>query len=280
MEQQIKYSSLVAASLDIGRILADHNSIKFYANGMCMYPVIHPRDILQIESRSVATVNVGDIAVCRGKGFLFSHRIIEKNKLDGRMFIMTRPDDATNECDKPTFDEDLLGVVSRIIRHGKSMSLQPKQYSWINRFYFSVHLMFIRTYKHARFFSIKVLMYFQKHKLYRKFAKILLKIIQWRTKFAIRLPLNGILSDVLYRPLTPDKFNLLITSINHWTLALLLNNGHKPIAWVTFVSNTANVWCIRELSVRVLYRGMGIEDLLIQEAGKILKMGDNNVKYS
>src|SRR5512136_1699800 len=117
--------SLVLASLDIGRVLADRDGVTFRAQGTCMYPAVRPGDVLRIQSRAAAQVNVGDMAVCRGDDFLFSHRVIAKGECDGRAFIVTRPDRAHNESDAPTFDEDLLGVVVAITRNDKPVPLAP-----------------------------------------------------------------------------------------------------------------------------------------------------------
>jgi len=84
--------SLVLASLDMGRVLADRDGVTFRAQGTCMYPNVRPGDVLRIRSRAAAQVNISDLAVCRGNGFLFSHRVIAKGERDGRAFIVTRPD--------------------------------------------------------------------------------------------------------------------------------------------------------------------------------------------
>jgi len=42
--------SLVAAALDIGRVLADRDGVTFRAVGACMYPVVRPGDVLRIRS--------------------------------------------------------------------------------------------------------------------------------------------------------------------------------------------------------------------------------------
>ena len=100
--------SLVLASLEVGKALADRGRTTFRAQGTCMYPTVRPGDVLHIESRTVDEVAVGDIAVCRRPGYLFSHRTIGKGVHNGRPYIVTRPDRVRRGDDGPTFDQDVL----------------------------------------------------------------------------------------------------------------------------------------------------------------------------
>jgi len=60
---RLRNRSLVTASLELGRVLADCGKVTFRAQGTCMYPCIQPGDMLHIESRTTEQVQVGDIAV-------------------------------------------------------------------------------------------------------------------------------------------------------------------------------------------------------------------------
>ena len=137
--------SLVLASLDIGRVLADRDGVTFRAQGTRMYPTVRPGDVLRIRSRLAADVVVGDIAVCRAPDFLFSHRVIDKGLRDGRPFVVTRADRSHEGSDAPTFDENLLGVVIGIERHGKRVPVQPAEHPWLVRRYHAVRLALIEA---------------------------------------------------------------------------------------------------------------------------------------
>ena len=121
--------SLVRASLELGRDLADKDAVVFRSQGTCMYPAVRPGDLLVIRSRRAADVRVGEIAVCRGPECLFGHRVIETGLMDGRPFIVTRPDrSGEGASDGPTFDENLLGVVVEIRRKGRSAPLEKTSF--------------------------------------------------------------------------------------------------------------------------------------------------------
>ena len=127
--------SLVAASLEIGKALADSDRVTFRAQGTCMYPCVRPGDVLRIESRAAEEVAIGDIAVCRRPGYLFGHRTIDKGVEDGRRYIVTRPDRSSSGSDGPTYGEDVLGIVTAIERKGKRVEPRRRRYPWPVRLY-------------------------------------------------------------------------------------------------------------------------------------------------
>ena len=267
-------TSLVLASLDIGRVLADRDGVTFRALGACMYPTVRPGDALRIESRSAADVVVGDIAVCRGQGFLFGHRVIARGVRDGRPFIVTRPDRTHGGSDVPTFDENLLGVVIAIERNGKRVPLQMRTYPWLVRRYYTARLTLINAAPRTWFWLANALARLQSRALSRNIARWWFAFMRPRVSYAVRLPLNAKLGDSVYRQLEPRDFDVRARwqgrMIECWTLALHVNGTRQPAAWATFVRGADDAWRVEESHVRLRYCAVGFSDVLMRQAEAIL----------
>jgi hypothetical protein len=270
-------TSLVLASLDIGRVLADRDGVTFRAQGTCMHPTVRPGDVLRIQSRAAAQADIGDIAVCRGDGFLFSHRVIAKGERDGRSFIVTRPDRTEVGSDAPTFDDDLLGVVIAITRNGKPVSLVPTAYPWLRRRYYVVTLALIESAQLAQLWLVNGVERMQNRSLYRNIARGWFALLRPRVSYAVRMQLNSKLGNAVYHQFAPDEFDARGTwagrAVERWTLALHLNDEREPSAWATFVRGMADAWRVEDSYVRLRYRGVGLDYRLLRQAEVILAKG-------
>jgi hypothetical protein len=269
-------SSLVLASLDIGRVLADRDGVTFRAQGTCMYPTVRPGDVLRIQSRPAANVEVGDIAVCRAPDYLFGHRVIAKGEQDGRAYIVTRPDRARAGSDAPTFDGNLLGVVIRIERNAKRVPLQPTGYPWLARWYFAVRLPLTQLQPRVLDGLMTPLARIQDSALYRRMARGWLALVHPRVAYIVQLPFNSKL-DGVYRPLAPDEFDVRMEwqgrAVERWTLALRLSDAREPAACATFARDADDAWRVEESRVRLRYRGAGLNNALMRQAKAILAKG-------
>lgn len=267
-------SSFVLASLDIGRVLADRDGVTFRAQGTCMYPTVRPGDVLRIQSRAAAQVNVGDMAVCRGDGFLFSHRVIDKGEHDGQAFIVTRPDRTREGSDAPTFDEDLLGIVIAITRNGRSVPLLPAEYSKLVFGYHAASRVMFEAFPRAQGWLVVGLERLQIRLPYRAIARAWFALVRPRVSYTVRLPLNGKLGDAVYRQLAPDEFDVRATwqgrAVERWALALHLNEEREPAAWATFVRGAGDAWRVDQSHIRVRYRGTGLDNAMMRQAEALL----------
>jgi hypothetical protein len=269
-------TSLVLASLDIGRVLADRDGVTFRAQGTCMYPTVRAGDVLRIQSRRAADVAVGDIAVCRTPAYLFSHRVIGKGERDGRAYIITRPDRSRDGSDGPTFDENLLGVVVALTRNGKPVPLQPTRYSWFMRSFHAARLALMEAWPRTLLRLANALAHAQTGALYRYIARRILALLRPQVSYIVRVPFNEKLGDAVYRPLTPAEFDPQTAAwqgrpIQRWTLALHLNAAREPAAWMTFAANPDATWRVAESYTRVRYRGLGLEEMILRQAEPIWK---------
>jgi len=270
--------SLILASLEVGKVLADRGRTTFRAQGTCMYPTVRPGDVLHIESRTVEEVSVSDIAVCRRPGYLFGHRTIGKGVEDGRTYIVTRPDTVRQGHDGPTFDEDVLGIVTVIERSGKLLSPRPRKYAWPSRVYLGAHLALVEALPSAHGRLIRALVHVQRATLYRWVGRLWLAITRARVSYVVQLPLRAGQTHDLFRPLPPDEFDVTRPTWQGrppdcWTLALHLNRGRRPAAWATFALCPPECphagWWLSEVQARVRYRGLGFEAHLIRKAEEI-----------
>jgi hypothetical protein len=270
--------SLVLASLEIGKALADRGRTTFRAQGTCMYPCVRPGDILHIESRTVEEVAVGEIAVCRRPGYLLGHRTIRKGVEDRRPYIVTRPDRARGGDDGPTYDEDVLGIVTAIERRGQRLSPRPQRYPWLTQIYLAARLALLERLYTMRERLIAALARIQRGTLYRRLAKAWLATTRANLSYIVQLPLRTDQTHDLYHPLSPDKLDLSTTMwrgrpVECWRLALIAYGNRQPAAYATFVLRPPECphagWWLEDIHVRARYRGIGFEADLIDKADEI-----------
>ena len=270
--------SLVLASLEVGRALADKGRTTFRAWGTCMYPCVRPGDVLHIESGTVEEVAVGDIAVCRRPGYLFGHRTIGKGVEDGRLYIVTRPDTVRQGDDGPTYGEDVLGIVTSIERGARRVEPRPPRYRWPMRLYLAARLTLFEWSFAIRERLIDLLAHIQRSPGYRRAARLWLAAMRADVSYVVRLPLRVGRTHDLYHPLPPDEFDVAKPTwqgrpADCWTLALHLNAGRRPAAWATFVLRPPECplagWWVNDLQVRARYRGVGFAEDLISFADEI-----------
>lgn len=274
MQKKYTVKSLVEASLEIGRVLADHDGVTFRAAGTCMYPGIRPGDVLRIQSCAATDISVGDIAVCRRPKHLFSHRVVAKGFEAGRAYVVTRADRIRDENDGPTYDDDLLGIVMAIERRGKLVPHHPSIHAWPWRGHFALRLKLIEHMLRAHLLWAEVLTHIQENALYRYLARKWLYLACPRILYSVRLPMPA-LGDAVYRQLPPQDFDVRMDWRGHpverWTLILQLNGARQPAAWITLARDAAGFWLVDELFVHGRYRGMGLEERLQHQADAILQ---------
>ncbi|MGA2781888.1 MAG: hypothetical protein ABSF13_08215 [Smithella sp.] len=272
--------SLVRASLDIGRVLAERDGVTFTAQGTCMYPTVRPRDVLTIKPRPAADIVVGDIAVCRAPDYLFSHRVIDKGEHEGRTYIITRPDRSRYGNDGKTFDENLLGVVVAIKRNGKKVPLVPTHYPRLVRYYYKKRFVLIEAKECLKLRLAELLVHTDTSVFYRLTVRTWFMLTRPCLTYVVQIPLNATLGDTVSRRLEPDAFDPETAvdgrKIMRWTITAHLNGGRKPAAWVAFARDEADTWRVAESHVRLRYRGAGLEEALWQKAEKIFATGSRS----
>jgi hypothetical protein len=273
---RIKSKSIVRASLELGRVLADRNGVTFRAKGTCMYPTVRAGDVLRIQSCRAADVSVGDIAVGRKPGFLFAHRVIGKGMKKGRAYIISRPDLSQVGSDGPTFDESLLGKVVAIERNGRSVPLHLFAHPWPVRGYYALRLALVEVVQPMLAGLAQALETVQTSTLYRGLAMSWLILARPRISYSVRLPVLA-LGFAVYRQLPLETFDVRTDwrgrPVDRWTLTLHLDGNRQPAGWATFARGGGADWHLVESFVCLRYRGAGLDDKLLRRAEAILEGG-------
>lgn len=263
---------LSVASLEIGRVLADRDGVTFRAQGTCMYPTIRPGDVLRIRSCGARDVALGEIAVCRVSGYLFSHRVISKGQRNGRAFIVTRSDRNLGEGDAPAFDENLLGVVVGATRDEHPIPLQPTRYGLPWRSYHAARLAIIELTPRFRALRAELLATRGGSAAQQAMALAWFTLVRPEVKFVVRIPLNATLGEGVFRQVDPADFDpeekWHDRPTERFTLVAQLDDAFEPAAWVTLARDPDRSWRVVHAHVRRRFRGAGLDAMLLSRAGR------------
>ena len=100
----------------------------FKAVSWCMFPVMQKGDHIKVENTDIRRIKAGDIPVYRSGGQLYAHRAIGRESVNGKEFIITRPDMAGDTGNTKGAErvpvENVLGKISRIRRGERSFSIE------------------------------------------------------------------------------------------------------------------------------------------------------------
>jgi GNAT superfamily N-acetyltransferase len=264
--------SLVVSSLELGRVLTNRGRIKFRASGTCMYPCIRPGDFLHIDSRDVYQIAVGDIAVYRRGNSLFGHRTIGKGTHKDRTYIITKPDRTEHGDDGPSYDKDVLGVVACIERRGKIISPPLRRYSLPTKLCFIALLRFWEYREAIQLKIIGLLGHIQCIKTYRRLAERMFAAVSPAVTYSLRIPISSWQTHDLYRKLSLSEAKGL-SGQDYFTMELFGSDRHRPAATMTFISRPPECpfagWWVKDVQVRVRYRGLGLEEQLLRKAEEV-----------
>jgi len=270
--------SLPTASLSVGKALVDKKCINLYARGTCMFPCVRPGDLLQIESREVKEIKVGDIAVCHKNGLLFGHRVIKKIIDNNKPAVITRSDRSTQSSDGPTFDSDVLGIVTMIVRGAKHHGPERRRYTLPERLCLETRLAIIENYFAMRQQLAPLLTRIQCTNIYGQFTRFYLAVGSAKISYVVQLPLRAGQQHDLFHPVNADEFDITEPTWQGrlpdcWTLALYLKDNRHPVGKATFIFQSAEDrqpdWQVSEMWVRVRYQGFGFEKNISSKAGEI-----------
>lgn len=262
-------NSLIVESLEIGRVLADHGRARFRSQGTCMLPCIRPGDTLKVQSCPVGRIRVGDIAVVRKNGLLFGHRAIAKGEDENGPYIVTRPDRTGDGHDSPAHAEDILGIVTRIERNGKTSITTQMPLDGIGKLRVVLWRWWHRD---ARARLLRVFERIQRMGYYGPVSSLYLKVFHPILRFEVRSPLEPGQSHDVYRVYPPDRFDPSQAlqggePVREWMLALYLGTTRVPASWVTFVrayddSTGRNFWHAANAGSRTRYRGTRLQQVV------------------
>jgi hypothetical protein len=121
------------ARLDLAaEVLHRFGEVRLVVHGSSMIPSIYPGDMLTVRSASIVDARCGEIVLLLLGGRFFVHRVIRKWPDRNRTIFATRGDALSHE--DPSIDgTQLLGRVTAILRHGKTVKCAAHLNPW-NKF--------------------------------------------------------------------------------------------------------------------------------------------------
>ena len=279
-------AGLILQIFELGGLFLEKKMVKFRPRGICMYPCIRPWDDLCIEPRSIAELKIGDIAVYRRYNHLYAHRIIAKGNDSGRDYIVTRPDSIKSPDDGPTFEQDILGIVSGIKRKGRGLSTQKKEFCLIRRFFLGFYLWQypIRQFLYKK--TIDFVMYLQQCRIYRIIFRLLFIRHKEKIEFSLQAPINPKSGNKFFKKVSENELLGSLKAeppISNW--AIVLNINSKPAGRLSFALKPENCpfygWWLYEAKLKARYRKTDLEGQFLNKAYNLLKQtGAKEVRVS
>lgn len=122
MEERVKDG---AQGIDIEALLGAGKSIQIYPRGYSMYPLFVPgRDQAVIAPAEKGRLKRGDVVLYRREGSILVLHRIWKRRTDG--FYMVG--DNQSEVEGPLQEEQIRGILYRVVRRGKSFTVRNPIY--------------------------------------------------------------------------------------------------------------------------------------------------------
>lgn len=270
--------SLIIQLFEIGKLFVDKEIVTFTVLGTCMYPCIRQGDVIYIQPKSVEEIQVGEVVVYRRNNRLFSHRAISEGSGEKGAYVITRPDTAKYGDDGPVFNADILGVVERIVRKGKTLEPIKKDYNLIEKLWLVFCL---------KCFSLKQLLlekliffivFLQQFGLYRLAAGVFFQNLKRDMVFTFSIPAHAKATDKFCRMVCEEELRGLISDsdgspISKWTVTLKVNS--KEAASLNFHVRPKGSkfygWWLIGANIRIRHRGTVIEKALLGKANDLLK---------
>ena len=271
--------TLLNQCFELRELFLEKKIIKFRALGNCMYPCVRQGDVLHIEHKKAKDIKVGEVVAYQRFGRLFGHRTIDKGIQNGLSYIVTRPDTSKNGDDGPSFDDQIVGVISSVERKGVTLSTKKSAYSGLNRIgiWCFLKLNYCKCSLNVLLFCF--LNYIQKFSAYRRIAKFLFFKKKQKMSFSIHVPLNVTGKSKFIKEISPEELIELNQEIDRQSISqwkMLLNIDAHPIASLLFIfkpdSCKFSGWWLASAQLMVRYRGTSIEDELLTKVKELLKL--------
>ncbi len=97
----------------IDQLLSEGKTVQVPVYGMSMFPVLLPRDLVQIQKQPIEALKKGQVLVFETGGQWIAHRLTGKDPSTGLLF--TRGDGLPRK-DAPVAVEKAKGVITRVVR--------------------------------------------------------------------------------------------------------------------------------------------------------------------
>ncbi|UCC95788.1 MAG: nucleotidyltransferase family protein [Candidatus Omnitrophota bacterium] len=260
-------------------LLLESGKFTFKAMSWSMFPVVKKGDTLKISPARIEDIRRGDIAVYRKQDRLYSHRVVDKQNINGKQFIITRADSAVildSLHQERIAADNILGKIVSIKRGKRSFPLAPRKATFWEK------SLYRKTKAHSNVATMTkrilgaILTKMQSFHFYEMFGSKFIRKLTPRIHFEIAVPFSQkILSRVYDCNILESTDSIIFSKLKQaktFYLAIKLNN--TPIGQVSFLNRKApcphkGCW-LNELSIRARFRKLGFERILLEKAKEVL----------
>ncbi len=227
---------------ELSDLLLRHQLISLTVSGWSMYPTLQKGDRLVVEPVPAASLQTGDLVLVQQWDRLLCHRLVDIQRQSEGLRFITKGD-AVTSCDPP-FDADrILGKVVSVTRSTVRFGGVARRLDWILR--------------RLRTAAIRSLLTLQSRPAYRR---VLRRFHPFQADVLIGVTGEG--RWIQYRPIGSDQSAS--TSLPA-RCVLLAKRGGRPVGSLRLESVQGEYW-IRDLVVRIRYRGLGLGSRLVERA--------------
>jgi len=258
----------------------DAGSFEFKGVSWCMFPVIKKGDVLKVEHAGARDMKVGDIPAYKSGDKLFAHRVVGKKVIEGKQYIITRPDGSGNIADpergEKVPDDEILGRIKEVRRGRKILSTERRKATPLDNISYEIAKMKAKFKRSAREFLSKWLAKIQSLWVYRIVTAKILKKLESTINFQVALPRKGALAIYNYMPLEKCDISALK---EHSLFYIRMKLKNTPVGCAAFLNRPEACphkgLSISDLYVRVRYRAIGLESVLSARAAELLRKYEN-----
>lgn len=263
---------------------------KFKTKSLCMYPVLRKGDILKIASAKIEDIKIGDIPVYRSRDRLYAHRAVDKKIIDGKQFIITRPDTSVKLDDsrdgEKVSGEDILGKIEKVQRGRKIFSPEKRPATVRDRCLY----MKIKVFSRLTAFSEKalkaILTKIQSLKVYGVLGRKLTARMKSRLNFELAVPFSNERLNRLYNYIPLKHKRVDFSRLKQAkTFHLVMKFNNIPVGCISFLRKPnecpyQGFW-IADVYIRLRYRGLSFDSFLLGKTEEICnELEIDNVKQS
>lgn len=260
---------------------------RFKAVGWCMFPALKKGDVLEVRAVCPEDIKIGDIPVYRCQNKLFAHRIVDKQIIDGKEYFLTKPDTSKQNTLKNAEKipkEDILGKIERVKRGREIFSTQKRKATTRDKLLYKKAIVSSKLTTSLKKKLRVVLVKLQSFNVYKIVAKKLAIMARQHLNFELAIPFFNKRLTQLYRRIAlkdnekTDFSKLKESDFFH----LVMKFKNKSIGYATILNRQdccphSGFW-IGDIYIRLRYREMGFNSILLDKAREVLKETGSNIK--
>ena len=259
---------------------AEH--FRFKTVSWCMFPVLKKGDILKVKTTCPEDIKIGDIPTYRKGDKLYAHRIVDKQIIDGKQVIITRPDSSrdfgNSKNGEKVSEEDILGKIEEVKRGRKIFSTKRRKATNRDKFLYKKAVISFRLAASFKKNLETILIKFQTFSFYKIIGKKLATRITPNLNFELLIPFSYNKLNQLYNhiPLKDDK-KIDFSKVKEAKIFhLVMKFKNTPMGCVSFLNRPEKCpckdLCISDFYIRLRYRKLGFDSILLKRLKEILKI--------